>query len=184
MYNDFAKNKCEQKYYSDLSYAIFLFTEIPNVFFLISRKKIFLNRAVENFSSLFCFFLFLFFFYIFFIWTFSDWTAENFSSLFCFCFCFLFFYIIPYLARDSCKKWQENIDKLGLISQSKQCCNDFLSTKTRYLIEKRKQLFFQSKIRNNWSIKAYVIRAFFEVYGAEKGFSGVCITGWRVNYIL
>ncbi len=50
-----------------------------------------------------------------FFWTISDWTAENFSSLFFFCFFLLC--IIPYLARDSCKKWQEKLSRLGLISR-------------------------------------------------------------------
>ncbi len=93
------------------------------------------------------YFVFVFVFvFVFFItlgnWTVSDWTAECFSSLFCFC---LFpLYIIPYLARDSCKKWQENIDKLGFISQSKQVSQRFLVNKYTILDWKR-NLFFSIK---------------------------------------
>ncbi len=71
-------------------------------------------------------FFFCFFFSIFFLWTLSEWTVENFSSLFCFCFFFFFFLLYSYLARDSCKKWQEIINKLGLISRIN--CWKFLVT--------------------------------------------------------
>ncbi len=89
---------------------------------------VFSGRTVENFSSLFCFCIF-FFFIIFVNWT---ETAENFSSLFCFVF-FFFFFFPPYLSttsRDSCKKWQEINNKLGLISQIKTA-EKFFATETR-----------------------------------------------------
>ncbi len=66
-------------------------------------------------------------------WVSSDWTAKYFSSLFCFISFYFFksdeswssrirqmFFLSLYLlyyAQDSCKKWQENKDKLSLISQ-------------------------------------------------------------------
>ncbi len=96
----------------------------------------FWNEQFQNFSSLNCFFFFFFFWCD---WVDSDKTAEYFSSLFCFIsffflsvtgsvrirrlnisrhyFVFFFFSLyLLYYARDSCKKWQENEGKLGLIS--------------------------------------------------------------------
>ncbi len=61
-------------------------------------------------------FLVTFLFYFFFL-SWHDWenkTAEYFSSLFCF---FFFSLYLLYYAQDSCKKWQENKDRLGLISE-------------------------------------------------------------------
>ncbi len=81
------------------------------------------------------------------VW-FLEWKVKNFSSLFCFCFFWrnwvspdktakyiilyyivLLFYFSLYLlyyARDSCKKWQEKKDKLGLTSENE--VNIFLVT--------------------------------------------------------
>ncbi len=85
-----------------------LFSFSSFFFFFFWWTGVFLEKTAEYFSSLFLFFLFSIL-----LWRtrlFSDDTAEYFSSLFCFCF-FLVYY---YLVRDSSKKWQENIDKMGL----------------------------------------------------------------------
>ncbi len=104
-------------------------------FFFLGENWIFSDWTAENFSSLFCFCFF--FFFIFYSisrrivvksdkkdltgWVrFPECTVKNFSSLFCFCFFLL--YIIPYLARDSCKKWQEKLSRLGLISRALFYC--------------------------------------------------------------
>ncbi len=93
----------------------------------------------KSFSSLFSFF------FLWWNWVCVDRTAEYFSSLFCFCFCFFSFWAwlglfgyydswillvtilfllsfyffslnLLHYAQDSCRKWHEKTDKLGLIS--------------------------------------------------------------------
>ncbi len=83
-------------------------------FFFLSNN--FLKLDWDSWKFLITLLFFLSFFLSFFI-IFGNWTkiAENFSSLF-FSFFFFFYPLLTYyLARDSCKKWQEIIGKLGLI---------------------------------------------------------------------
>ncbi len=60
--------------------------------------------------------------------------------------CFLSYFAKEDLfARDSCKKWQENINKLGPISQSKQLLLRFIVNKNTILDWKTKTTFFSIK---------------------------------------
>ncbi len=52
-----------------------------------------------------------------------SWIGLSKISRHYFVFVFFLLYIIPYLARGSCKKWQEIINKLGMISQIEQVHN-------------------------------------------------------------
>ncbi len=91
------------------------------------------------------------------VW-FPEWTVKYFSSLFCFCICFLLSIYLLYsiFARDSCKKWQENTDKLGVISQRNTVLQRFLVNKSTTLDWKLpllsgglfKTRYFSSTIRN------------------------------------
>ncbi len=75
-----------------------------------------------------------FFFCFFFFYTFSDWTVKNFSSLCCFCFCFSFLCFSYTLISLGIvvKKWQENINKLRLISQIEPLLQRFLVNKKKH----------------------------------------------------
>ncbi len=93
--------------------------EIISELGLISQIE---QSKISRHYFVFCFFLFSFAKSN----LFPERTVENFSSLFCFFFFFLLLTLYSYLARDSSKKWQEILNKLGLISQIVQLQN-FLS---------------------------------------------------------
>ncbi len=59
----------------------------------------------------------LFVFFLFFSLSGPFQSGRSKVSRHYFVFVFLLLYIIPYLARDSCKKWQEKLNRLRLISR-------------------------------------------------------------------
>ncbi len=98
-------------------------------------------------------------------WVCLDKTAENFLSLnwFFFFFFFFFFSLSIYYARDSCKKWQENIDKLGLISRLKNFSSLFFFFFFGVTESNRLR---QLKISRHYFV--FVLFSFFGVIGSVR----------------
>ncbi len=109
------------------------------------------------------------FFFFFLRWLFREAGLNSWKFLvtILFLFLFLFFskYLTYYLARDSCKKWQEIIDKQGLISRIEQLPN-FLVTSQDH--EKDRNII---KTQHALQKKHLYAMPLCVVFGAEKGFS-------------